>query len=354
MKFKIDSHKLIYHPDVVAKLMAGERIVPVNMEISPSGACNLRCKFCAQSFLGYQPDILDKDVLLESIRSVSGKGLKAVVLAGEGEPLVNKQLPEMIHGIDECGIDIGMSTNALLVNKEFSADCLGKLKWVRVSLNAGTSKTYNEVHGKPEDFRGIELVLDNLADMVSLKKRENLDVTIGVQMVLIPDNRDEMVILAKRLKEIGVDYFTIKPFSWHKKMNVNFDDYVKLCSFDDVRDELHSLQTDTYNIILRENALKSIKDGKCYEKCYGLPLWSYISSKGDVWPCLAYIGTEGYKYGNIYESNLNEIVFSETKKEIDEKMMNMDISDCRKACRLEAINSYLSVLNEKVEHRNFI
>lgn len=354
MDYKIDSHKIQYHPDVITKLMKKERMVPVNMEISPSGACNLRCKFCSQAFLGYKPDLLDREAIRRSIQSVAGRGLKAVVLAGEGEPLLNPELPNIIHDIYEEKIDIGMSSNALLIDENFAQECLGKLKWIRVSLNAGTSETYNIVHSKPEGFRGIESAFENLAKMVEVKKKNNLKTTIGVQMVLIPDNRDEMVILAKKLEKVGVDYFTIKPFSWHERMNVNFEDYLKMCSFDEVRDELKSLKNDHYQIILRENARKSIENEKCYERCLGLPVWGYIGSNGDVWPCLAYIGVEKYKYGNIYENTLYDIVHSERKGIIDNEMMNMDVSGCRKACRLEAINKYLYELQQLPEHVNFI
>lgn len=355
MKYEIDSHKLMYHPDVLAKYCAGEKIVPTNMEISPSGACNLRCKFCSQSFLEYEPNLLDEKVLLDNIKSIADKGLKAVVFAGEGEPLLNKSTPSMINEISRMGVDVGMATNAIFMNQQISEECLGSLKWVRVSLNAGTHRTYNMVHGKLEDFQGIECVFKNLSEMVEVKKKNNLNTTIGVQMVLIPDNKDDVVTLAKRLKTIGVDYFTVKPFSWHSKMEVNFDNYLEECSLDDSREELMRLQTEDFSVILRENSFNCVKNGKSYSKCYGIPFWSYISSKGDVWPCLAYIGREGFKYGNIYEESLNDIVFGENKANIDEFMCNMNISDCRKGCRLEEINRFLEkLIDDPMEHLNFI
>lgn len=355
MKYEIDSHKLMYHPDVLAKFLTGEKIVPTNMEISPSGACNLRCKFCSQSFLEYEPNFLDEKVLLDNIKGIADKGLKAVVFAGEGEPLLNNKTPDMINEIKKMGVDIGMSTNALLMNQQISEECLSSLEWVRVSLNAGTSHTYNNIHGKADDFQGIERVFENLSQMIEVKKKHNLKTTIGVQMVLIPDNKDDVVVLAKRLKAIGVDYFTVKPFSWHSKMDVSFHDYIIECSIDKQREQLMQLQTEDFSIILRENSFDCLKNGKSYSKCYGIPFWSYISSKGDVWPCLAYIESKGFKYGNIYEESLKDIIFGENKARIDKLMSNMDISNCRKGCRLEAINKFLTrLIEDPLEHVNFI
>ena len=37
---RMDSHKLIYHPDVVARWKAGENIYPIEMEVGLTNACN--------------------------------------------------------------------------------------------------------------------------------------------------------------------------------------------------------------------------------------------------------------------------------------------------------------------------
>ena len=76
---RMDSHKLIYHPDVVARWQNGENIYPIEIGISPSGACNHRCIFCAVDYIGYQPAFLDKDIILQNINSMSKRGLKSEI-----------------------------------------------------------------------------------------------------------------------------------------------------------------------------------------------------------------------------------------------------------------------------------
>ena len=65
-KYGIDSHKLAYHPQRVSSILnAGDNwnkaksIYPIYMELSPIGACNHRCTFCAVDYLGYNPVKLD-------------------------------------------------------------------------------------------------------------------------------------------------------------------------------------------------------------------------------------------------------------------------------------------------------
>lgn len=49
---RMDSHKLIYHPAVVARWMKGENIYPIELEVSLTNACNHRCIFAQLIILG--------------------------------------------------------------------------------------------------------------------------------------------------------------------------------------------------------------------------------------------------------------------------------------------------------------
>ena len=94
---RIDSHKLIYHPDIVSRWKSGENIYPIELEIGLTNACNHRCIFCAVDYTGYKPTMLDEDVLLSNLQDLATKGVKSIIYAGEGEPLLNKATPEIIN-----------------------------------------------------------------------------------------------------------------------------------------------------------------------------------------------------------------------------------------------------------------
>src|SRR3990167_890615 len=70
-KYRIDSHKLIYHIPRVNSWLKGENIYPIYMEISPSGDCNHRCTFCALDFMGYQKRHLDVSMLKERLSEMA-------------------------------------------------------------------------------------------------------------------------------------------------------------------------------------------------------------------------------------------------------------------------------------------
>lgn len=348
---RIDSHKLIYHPDTVARWLKGENIYPIEIEISSSGACNHRCIFCAVDYVGYQTRFLDKDILLRNIVTMSTKGLKSVICSGEGEPLLNKDMPEIANKIKACGVDVAMSTNGVLFTKDKLQECLGAFTWVRYSVASLEEKSYDKIQrGRPNDLKRVK---ENLAEAVRTKRDSKLKTTLGVQCLLLPDNKRYLKDMAEELREIGVDYFTIKPYSQHLHSKNSFEvDYGEML---ELEKGLQSCATDDFSVYFRANAMKKMHQEKCYRKCHGLPFMTHIDTRGNVWPCVAHIGTDEFCYGNIYEQTFEEIWEGQRRQEIIEKLDSLDINKvCREACRMDEMNRYLDELKHPGGHVNFI
>ena len=348
---RMDSHKLIYHPETVTRWMKGENIYPIEIEISPSGACNHRCVFCAVDYIGYKPDFLDKEVILRDISVMSQKGLKSVICSGEGEPLLNKNMPDIANAIKAYGVDVAMSTNGVLLNKEIAKECLHSFTWIRFSIASMEETSYNLIQqGKDGDF---DKVKENLVETVELKKEKKLNTTLGVQCLLLPDNVSQLPNMAKELRKIGVDYLTIKPYSQHLHSENTFEvDYQIML---ELEKDIKKFETADFAIYFRANAMKKMHHRKEYQKCYGLPFMTHIDAKGNVWPCVAHIGTEELCYGNIYEQTFEEIWEGKKRQEVIEKLNGLEINKvCREACRLDEINKYLNELKYPGAHVNFI
>ena len=100
---QIDGHKLFYHPRRVARVVeAGadwekaKHVYPIYVEVSPIGACNHRCAFCSVDYIGYKPNRLSIDVMSKRLPELSRLGVKSIMFAGEGEPLLHTDISEMI------------------------------------------------------------------------------------------------------------------------------------------------------------------------------------------------------------------------------------------------------------------
>lgn len=348
---RMDSHKLIYHPDVVDRWMKGENIYPIELEIGLTNACNHRCIFCAVDYTGYKPQKINSKLLIDNLRELAPRGVKSIIYAGEGEPLLHRDAVDIINQTKNLGIDAAISTNGVLLTPETSKECLKSLTWVRFSTAGITEETYNKIQrAKPGD---LSKVLYNMEEAVRVKRDQNLQTTLGVQLLLLPDNKNELMEMGRELKKIGVDYFTVKPFSQHPQsqhiLQVDYQEMLEL------ENEIKTLQTDNYKIYFRAHSMRKLAYKRCYKHCWALPFMVYIDAKGNLWPCIVFMGKDELKYGNLNEESFVDIWEGNHRREIVEFFMNMDLEkNCRELCRLDEMNRYLDELKNPHGHVNFI
>src|SRR3972149_11720637 len=245
-KFKIDSHKLIYHVGRVNDWLNGVNIYPVYVEISPVGICNHRCTYCAVDFVGYQNRTLDKEILKERLSEMASLGIRGIMYAGEGEPLLHKNISEIVQFTKKVGIDVAITTNGVLLKEEVADSLLRDTTWIKVSMDAATRETYSKIHRtKPDDF---DRVIKNISDAVKIRKERGYRCTIGLQLLLLPENLNEVIPLANMAREIGVDYLVVKPYSQHPLSHTSDYKETKNVLHPFLADTPHSLNNSEFNV----------------------------------------------------------------------------------------------------------
>lgn len=363
-KYQIDSHKLIYHPERVFKIQAvgtdwdkAKNIYPIYVELSPVGACNHRCTFCAVDYVGYKPDRLSLDIMRERFPEFARLGIKSVNFAGEGEPMLHKNISEMIYLAKEAGLDTSLTTNASIMQKDFLEKALPCLSWIKVSLNAGTAETYAKVHRtKPEDFGKATF---HISQMVKKRNAEGWKTTIGAQILLLPENVHEIEALAEMCRDqLGVDYLVVKPFSQHlASENIAYRD-IDYSNWLDLGQKLEAYNTEKFSVIFRSHTMKKyIASDHNYSHCYSTPfVWAHVMANGIVSGCSAYLLDDKFEFGNINEQTFDEIWTGEKRKKNFEYVSNeLDITNCRKNCRMDEVNRYLfKLIEDNPPHVNFI
>lgn len=354
LDLRIDSHKLVFHPKRTAQWLDDKSIYPIYMEISPAGACNHRCIFCAKDYMGYRPNFLNTDMLMRRLGELGALGVCSVMYGGEGEPLLHRDIASIIKQTKAAGIDVAMSTNAVLLTPDLAAQILASMSWLKVSINAGTPEGYGQIHHTdPKDFR---IVLQNIEASAQLISKNNWGCTLGTQAVLLPDNAAELHLLAERVKNTGARYLVIKPYSQHHKSNnrtyadIDYNPYLEL------EEQLEGYNDHNFSVIFRSNTFRKMqREERGYERCLALPFWSYIDSQGDVWACSSHMGDDRYRYGNINEQSFQEIWQGDRRKQSLEFVASeLDPETCRMNCRMDEINLYLWELTHPSGHVNFI
>ncbi|OGS10426.1 MAG: radical SAM protein [Elusimicrobia bacterium RIFOXYA2_FULL_58_8] len=352
-KYRIDTHKLIYHPERVSDWLKNKNVYPIYAEISPSGACNHRCSYCALDFMEYKPRFLDAKMLKVRFKEMAGLGLKSLMFAGEGEPFLHPDMAAISVHANKCGIDTSFTTNAVLMKPAVIDRILPTTSWIKVSISGGTPVTYSQIHRcGPGDFA---TVFSNLGYAAALKKKKGYSCTLGMQMVLLPENAHEAVELARKARDAGMDYLVIKPYSQHPLSVTDKYRKIRYASFDKLATELEKINRPGFSVIFRQNTMRKWDEGRRpYARCLALPFWTYIDAGGNVWGCSMFLQNEKFRYGNINERTFRQIWEGNKRRRSLACVRKMDATRCRVNCRMDEINRYLWELRSPAGHSNFI
>ena len=101
---------------ILRRHLAGQKRYPLALMLEPLFRCNLACAGCGK--IDYPDEILDQRLSLEEcLGAVDECGAPVVSIAG-GEPLLHKQMPEIVRGIVARRKFVYLCTNALLLEKK--------------------------------------------------------------------------------------------------------------------------------------------------------------------------------------------------------------------------------------------
>lgn len=350
MQTDIDSHKLMYHPERVAEWKTEGDCFPLYVEIGPTNACNHKCVFCALDFLENGKKFINKDIMIGALENMANVGVKSVMFAGEGEPLLHKDIGLFTAKAKQYGMDISITTNGVAFTNEKIKECLPNLSWIRFSIDSGCPKNYALIHGTDKgDFTKI---IENAKNSVRFRNQNNLKTIIGAQFLMIPQNKGEAVKLAKILKEIGVDNLQIKPYSHHPSSLNNL--IVNPVKYNKLEEELKVFNSDDFQIKFRRATIERIGEGNNYPKCYGAPFITLIDAKGNIIPCNLFYDNPEFIYGNLYENKFEEIWKGDRRKKVLQKLEGKGVGNCRNGCRLDVINRYLHRVKNPEQQDNFV
>ncbi len=187
---------------------------PVNLDVSVTNHCNLRCTMCKRTVTLADKDLwnsgtvidpklmfLDFDIFKKVIDEGADKGLQAVHMTGhDGEPTMHKQLPEMIEYAKNKGLaDVYTHSNATYLHTKNKKDPNGPDLTERIldaqphrivfSVDSPVKETYEKIRVRAN----YDQVIKNIHDFIKRKKeRKQIFPIVKVQMVVMEQNQDEV------------------------------------------------------------------------------------------------------------------------------------------------------------------
>jgi MoaA/NifB/PqqE/SkfB family radical SAM enzyme len=325
----LDGTKLAWHLERVQAWERGERVAPITIDMALTRACNYACHFCYAMLQENDRQSITGPVIRDFLDDCAEIGVKGISFVSDGESTISPVFTDAVQHGHARGLSMACGTNGFIFNRRRLEEVLPHLTYLRINISAGERGRYAQIMGVKEEW--FDRVVQNIRDMVEIKRRDNLPVTIGLQMVLMPEYADQILPLARLGKELRPDYLVIKHCSddEHGSLGVDYQGYQRIY---DLLREAEGLSDDGYQVQVKWSKIQA--EGKrSYQRCYGAPFILQLSGSGLVAPC-GMLFNERYKkfhIGNIVEQRFRDIFASDRYWEVMNYLASPEFN-AQKAC----------------------
>lgn len=269
---------------------------PLFVSVEPANVCQLRCPECPVGRgKGERLEVKGERMMslhvwhrvLSEIRDTSF----VVQFYFQGEPLLNKDLPQMIREAHDAGLFTIVSTNAQAMTEEM-AEALVRagLDRIIVSMDGLTEESYNayRVGGSLEKCKEALRWLSSQKSKVKSRKP-----IIELQCLRLKSNEQEWAQFEQEYKALGADRLVFKTAQLY--------DYA----------DGHPLMPTK----AKYSRYVKGEDGKYHRRTLGkgcFRVWSgaVVTTTGEVLPC-CYDKAHEYAYGNIMNAGMSELFGNE-------------------------------------------
>jgi MoaA/NifB/PqqE/SkfB family radical SAM enzyme len=175
---------------------------PVEAYFEVANRCNSLCVTCPLTFSPQEPA---RHMSLSDFQSLVDQlpDLQRAVMQGIGEPLLNRDLPDMIRFLKLRNVYVVFNTNATLLTYRRQVKLIDSgLDELRISLDGSTPETYLRIRGIP----AFDRVVANVAEMVQTKRAADATTPLlSFWLTGMHENLRELPDLVEIAARIGVD-----------------------------------------------------------------------------------------------------------------------------------------------------
>lgn len=269
---------------------------PSHLVLEPTNICNLKCPLCptGQAVSG-RPKGKMSFTDFQRIIDEMGDYLYSLRLENWGEPLLNKDISDMVAYATSKRISTSFNTNLCLLDKETAEKLiLSGLKHIKISLDGSKEDSYLK-YRVGGDFNKV---VDNIKLLVDTRNTLNKpNPFIEVQFIVMKHNQDEIVQIKQLCKELNVDALHIAKLHPDMREELFYPDSHSIVKFADwlPADSMYSLFD--YKTKTRKHNIK---------RCNYLWTSCVVNYDGGVVPCCS-IFDQKYDFGNLFQSAFQHI-----------------------------------------------
>ncbi len=353
--------KAAWHLDKIGAMRRGYQVVPAQVQLILSDLCNQDCHFCsyrmsnglsAEQFADEKgnrnPNRRIPTVkAFEILDDCATLGVKAIQFTGGGEPTVHPDHLLVFERAQGLGLETSLVTNGVLFRDGWQF-IFPKMKWVRISIDAGNSEEYARVRRvKPEFYR---TAMDHVALLAGEIMKQGSDCLLGVGYVLTRENWSDVYEAVRLIRSTGAA--NVRLSAMFSTEGAAYYEGV----YDDIRKEIErvkTLQTPKFAIIdlFGDRIADLVQHAPDYDFCGYQQFNCYIGGNLRVYRCCSTAYTKHGEVGDLTERRFADWFYSQEKHNA---YADFDAKSCS-VCQFNSKNRTISYLvGEIPTHINFV
>lgn len=295
--------------------------LPKTLYIETTNRCNLRCKGCILFRGNWEPD---RDISLAELITITDQlaDLEQVYLHGIGEPLLNKELTEIIRHLKQRKAYVLFNSNGILLNGQRQQDLIDAgLDELRISLDAASPEGYEKIRGSNK----FAQIVENLESYLLLQKQQQVEhPRLSLWFLGTHENISELPGFIRLAAEIGIEeaylqrlvyfqddagYGVARAASTLQESGDGSSEIIQ------VSQELAVKLGIGFKASGQSEPIESLQ-GQAearmpWSKCYRPLTLMYVTANGNVLPCcispFSTIDYDSIILGNVFENSLQKI-----------------------------------------------
>ena len=185
---------------VLTQKLKGRKRFPLVTMLEPLFRCNLACAGCGK--IDYPAEILNQRLsVAQCLEAVDECGAPIVSIPG-GEPLIHKEMPEIVAAIVARKKFVYLCTNALLLSKHI--DDYAPSPYLTFSIHLDGNRQ------RHDESVCQEGVFDKAVAAIQLARRKGFRVTINCTL-FVGENPDEVAAFFDEAMKLGIEGITVSP-----------------------------------------------------------------------------------------------------------------------------------------------
>ena len=199
-----------------------ERINYVTFEISTK--CNMDCEFCFSEWRE-QNNELDLEKATEIIFLLKEYGVETINFTG-GEPLLRKDLPDILRYSKELGITNILSTNGIVLEQRIEEIC-GCVDFIGLPLDSSDREVHNSI--RPSKVSDHYQLVQDLIDMIN---RDYSNIGVKINTLVSGQNVDSVLGIGELLEDKKIVSWKLSHFvssgygkNYENKFDIGLEEY---------------------------------------------------------------------------------------------------------------------------------